>query len=415
MEHGAMDGMQEALSAQILEQIAPAIERAIAKGDPAGAVTLLWRDGEVAHVAALGMRDVERKLPMQRDTLFRIASMTKPITSALILMLMEEGKLRLDDPIVKWAPEFAARLVLTDANGPVEDTYPAPRDITIDDLLTHRSGLAYAFTSIGPIADAYQKALGDLRTITLGSDEFLQALATVPLSYAPGERWHYSHSIDVLGFIAERIEGKPLRDLLLERILAPLGMVDTDFWIPAHKRERAASVYSFDKNAGTPVRVPLPPRDAVPKFCSGGGGLVSTADDYLKFARMLLGRGEADGVRLLKPETVALMTANRLTDQQRAILVGEESHWRGQGFGLGVGIDIDADARARFGPSTDGAYGWPGSFGTWFRIDPAENMVMIYLVQCSVPLAPENVARIMTGAGTPLESFQKLAYAALKR
>jgi CubicO group peptidase (beta-lactamase class C family) len=130
---------------------------------------------------------------------------------------------------------------------------------------------------------------------------------------------------------------------------------------------------------------------------------------------MLLGRGEADGLRLLKPETLALMTANRLTDQQRAILVGEESYWRGQGFGLGVGIDIDADARARFGPSTNGAYGWPGSFGTWFRVDPAENMVMIYLVQCSVPLAPENVARIVTGAGTPLESFQKLTYAALKR
>jgi CubicO group peptidase (beta-lactamase class C family) len=415
MEHGSMASMRGALSAQILEQIAPAIGSAIANGDPAGAVTLLWRNGKVAHVAALGMRDVERKLPMQRDAIFRIASMTKPITSALILMLMEDGKLRLDDPIVKWAPEFAARRVLKDANGPVEDTYPAPRDITIDDLLTHRSGLAYAFTSIGPIADAYQKALGDLRAIALGPDEFLQALATVPLSYAPGERWHYGHSTDVLGFIAERIEGRPLRDLLLERILQRLGMVDTDFWVPPHKRERAAGVYSFDKNAGAPAPVPLPPRDAAPKFCSGGGGLVSTADDYLKFARMLLGRGEADGVRLLKPETLALMTANRLTDQQRAILAAAEPHWRGQGFGLGVGIEMDADARAGFGPSTNGAYGWPGSFGTWFRIDPAENMVMIYLVQRSVPLAPENVARIMTGAGTPLESFQKLTYAALKR
>ena len=189
--------------------------------------------------------------------------------------------------------EFAARRVLKDASGPVEDTYPAPRDITIDDLLTHRSGLAYAFTSIGPIADAYQKALGEFRAIALGSDEFLKALATVPLSYAPGERWHYSHATDVLGFIAERIEGKPLRDVLLERVLEPIGMMDTDFWIPPHKRDRAPGVYSFDKNAGAPVPVPLVPRDVVPKFCSGGGGLVSTADDYLKFARMLLGRGEA--------------------------------------------------------------------------------------------------------------------------
>jgi CubicO group peptidase (beta-lactamase class C family) len=240
-------------------------------------------------------------------------------------------------------------------------------------------------------------------------------LATVPLSYAPGERWHYSHATDVLGFIAERIEGKPLRDLLLERVLEPLGMIDTDFWIPPHKRDRAAGVYSFDKNASAPMPVPLMPRDVVPKFCSGGGGLVSTADDYLKFALLLLGRGEVDGVRLLRPETVALITANRLTDQQRAILVAEEPHWEGQGFGLGVGVDIDAEARARFGPSTNGAYGWPGSFGTWFRIDPTENMVMIYLVQCSVPLVPENILRIVTGAGTPLESFQKLTYAALKR
>jgi CubicO group peptidase (beta-lactamase class C family) len=417
MEHGSnrLASTLGALSAQILEQIAPAFEGAIAKGDPAGAVTLLWRNGEVAQVAALGMRDIGRKLPMHRDTIFRIASMTKPITSTLILMLMEDGKLRLDDPIVKWAPEFAARRVLKDASGPIEDTYPAPRDITIDDLLTHRSGLAYVFTSMGPIANAYQRALGEFRAIALGSDEFLKALATVPLSYAPGERWHYSHATDVLGFIAERIEGKPLRDLLLERVLEPLGMIDTDFWIPPHKRDRAAGVYSFDKNAGAPMPVPLMPRDVVPKFCSGGGGLVSTADDYLKFALMLLGRGEVDGVRLLRPETVALITANRLTDQQRAILVAEEPHWEGQGFGLGVGVDIDAEARARFGPSTNGAYGWPGSFGTWFRIDPTENMVMIYLVQCSVPLVPENILRIVTGAGTPLESFQKLTYAALKR
>jgi CubicO group peptidase (beta-lactamase class C family) len=366
------------LSAQ-LEQFAPAAEVAVAKGDPTGVVTLVWRDGEVQHLAALRKRDIERNLPMQRDTLFRIASMTKPITSVLALMLLEEGKLRLEDPIVKWAPEFAERRVLKDPTGPVEDTYPAPRDITVEDLLTHRSGLAYVFTSTGPIADSYQKALGDLRSIALGSDEFLGAIATLPLTYAPGERCHYSHSTDVLGFIAERIEDKPFRELLLERVLEPLAMVDTDFWIPPGKQDRAAGVYMFDEKTGAPTPV-ASPRDVIPKFCGGGGALVSTADDYLKFARMLLGRGEVEGVRLLKPETVALMTSDRLTAGQRATLVSAEPHWEGQGFGLGVGIDINAQKRAWIGPTTNGAYGWPGSLSTWFRIDPAENMVMLYLV-----------------------------------
>ena len=402
-----------AISAR-LAQFAPAVESAVAKGDPSGVVTLVWRGGEVRHVAALGKRDVERSLPMQRDTLFRIASMTKPITSVLALMLLEEGKLRLDDPIVKWAPEFAERRVLKDPSGPVEETYPAPRDITVEDLLTYRSGFAYVFTSMGPIAEAYQKTLGELGSITLGSDEFLAALSKLPLTYAPGERWHYSHSTDVLGFIAERVEGRPFRDLLLERVLEPLGMVDTDFWAPPTKRDRIAGLYLFDEKAGAPTAVPSP-RDVVPKFCGGGGGLVSTADDYLKFARMLLGQGQMDGVRLLKPETIALMTANRLTAEQRANLVREEPHWEGQGFGLGVGIDIDADRRAWIGPTTNGAYGWPGAYSTWFRIDPAENMVMLYLVQCVVPLTPENIPRIVTGKSTPLETFQKLTYAGLGR
>ncbi len=397
-----------------LDEFAPAAAAAVAKGDPAGIVTLVWRKGDIQHVSALGKRNLERDLAMQCDTIFRIASMTKPVTSVLALMLMEEDKLRLDDPIIKWAPEFAERCVLRDPAGPVEDTVPAPRDITIEDLLTHRSGLAYAFTSTRPLADAYHKTLGDFRFIALGSDEFLGAIAKLPLTYAPGERWHYGHSTDVLGFIAERIEGKPFRNLLLERVLEPLGMVDTDFWVPPAKQDRTAGVYMFDEKAGAPTTIQRP-RDVIPIFCSGGGGLMSTADDYLKFARMLLGLGQADGVRLLKPETVTLMTSDRLTPKQRERLVRVEPHWAGQGFGLGVGIDIDAGSRASFGPTTNGAYGWPGSLSTWFRIDPAESMIMLYLVQCVVPLTPENIPRIVTGKGTPLETFQKLTYAALER
>jgi CubicO group peptidase (beta-lactamase class C family) len=407
-----MGARDNAVSSE-LAGFASAAEGAIAKGDPVGLVTLVWRNGEIRHFEAQGKRNVESNAPMQRDTIFRIASMTKPVTSALALMLMEEGRLRLDDPIIKWAPEFAARRVLKDPAGAVEDTVPAPRDITIEDLLTHRAGLAYEFTSTGPIAGAYRKALGDLRAIKLDSNEFLAAIATLPLTYAPGERWHYSHATDVLGFILERIAGPPFRELLFARVLEPLAMVDTDFWIPPAKQSRAAGVATLDEKTGMPTAVSAP-RDVVPKFCGGGGALVSTADDYLKFAQMLLGKGEANGVRLMKPETVALMTTNRLTPAQAALLARTEPQWDGEGFGLGVGIDIDANKREWIGPTSNGAYGWPGSFGTWFRIDPAENMIMLYLVQCVVPFTPENIVRIATGKGTPLEPFQKLAYAVLR-
>ena len=300
-----MAGSQETVSTEQFEPFLKAAKDAIARGDPPGLVVLIWRNSEIFD-AALGLRVVEESLPMRRDTIFRIASMTKPITSALIMMLMEEGKLRLNDPAVNWAPELANRRVLKDPEGPIDDTYPSPREITIEDLLTHRSGLAFDFSASGPIAAAYRTTLEN--SIAFGPDEFLEALATLPLCFAPGERWRYSESTNVLGVLAGRIAGKPFRDVLRDRILEPLGMKDTDFWVPPEKSGRLARVYSLDPRTGVLAPTPVWPRDAVPKFCSGGGGLVSTADDYLKFARMMLGRGEADGVRLLKPETVAVMT-----------------------------------------------------------------------------------------------------------
>ena len=327
-------------------------------------------------------------------------------------MLMEEGKLRLDDPIVKWVPELANRRVLKDPAGPIDDTYPAPRDITVEDLLTHRSGLAEAYTSTGAIADAYERAIPNPMALT--PEEFLAALAALPLTYAPGEHWLFGYSTAVLGVLAGRIAGKPFRDLLLDRILLPLGMSDTDFWIPPEKRGRSAGVYCFNSGTGALAAQPVFPRDAVPKLCSGGGGLVSTADDYLKFPRMLLGRGHTDGVRLLKPETVALMTSDRLTAAQRAARIRYEPHWVGQGFGLSVGIDIDVQKRTQYGVSSTGAYGWPGAFGTWFRVDPKENLILIYLAQFAVSLVPDNMARIVTGVGTPLETLVRLTYGALR-
>ncbi len=407
-------------SREKLAKIGPAMQGVVDQGLLSGVVTLLWRNGEVAQVITNGQRDIEAGKPMQRDTIFRIASMTKPITSVAALMLMEEGKLSLGDPITRWLPEFADMVVLKDAQGPVDQTYPAPRDITVDDLMTHRAGLAYGFTSIGPIAHAHQKALGDVLNADMQPDAWLKALGGLPLSYPPGERFHYSHATDVLGFLVGRIEGKPFRDVLFERIFAPLGMVDTDFWIPPAKRERAAVVYKINAEAaGRLDPVAFKAYAQAPAFTGGGGGLVSTADDYLKFARMLLGKGEVDGVRLLKPETIELMTTNRLTHAQREIPFMGFPFWMGQGFGLGLSVITDADKQAWMGAGSNGAFGWPGAFGTWWRGDPAENMVMIYLIQNSMSLEPEAVSQLATGqrmaAQATLPMFQNLTYGAIER
>ena len=406
-----------AFDAQALEAIPGILNGVIEAGDLSGAVTLVWRKGEEVRFDALGLRDRESKTPMTRDTLFRIASMTKPVTSVAALMLMEEGKLALTDPITKWAPEFADMKVLRSATGPVDDTYPAPRDITIDDLMTHRSGLAYAFTSIGPIAFAHQKTLGDVLNAEMTPDAWMKALGGLPLTYAPGERFHYSHATDVLGFIVGRIEGMDFRDVLMKRIFGPLGMVDTDFYIPPAKRDRAAVVYKLDEAANQLNPVAFSRHDTPPAFCGGGGGLISTADDYLKFARMLLHDGEVDGVRLLKRETVALMRTNRLTDAQRTIDFMGIPFWMGQGFGLGVSVVTDPEKQAWMGAGSKGAFGWPGAFGTWWQADPEEDLIILYLVQNSMDLSPEGAAQLATGqrmgARVALPMVQKVIYGAL--
>ncbi|HLK23166.1 MAG TPA: serine hydrolase domain-containing protein [Caulobacteraceae bacterium] len=416
MDDGAVN--VSGLDRETLAKIGPAMQGVIDQGLLSGVVTLVWRNGQIAQVTANGQRNREIGTPMERDTIFRIASMTKPVTSVAALMLMEEGKLALDDAITKWLPEFADMQVLKDPQGPVEDTYPSPRDITVEDLFTHRAGLAYGFTSIGPIAYAHQKALGDVLNMDTGPDAWMKALGSLPLTYPPGERFHYSHATDVLGFLVGRIEGKPFRDVLFERIFDPLGMVDTDFWIPPEKQARAAVVYKL-KEANDLEPVPFRAYSQPPAFTGGGGGLLSTADDYLKFSRMLLGKGEVDGVRLLKPETVDLMTTNRLTAEQRAIPFMGIPFWAGQGFGLGLSIIDDVEKQAWMGAGTNGAFSWPGAFGTWWRADPAENLIMIYLIQNSMELGPEAASQLATGqrmaAQMALPTFQNLVYAAAGR
>jgi CubicO group peptidase (beta-lactamase class C family) len=400
-----------------LAQIPGALQAVVDAGDLSGFVTLVWRKGEVAQVNTIGQRDVEARLPMTRDTLFRIASMTKPVTSIAALMLWEEGKLRLEDSITKWLPEFSDMKVLKDATGPVEDTYPAPREITVEDLMTHRSGLAYAFTSVGPIGQAYEDALGPPLGGHLTPDSWLAKLGALPLSYPPGERFHYSHATEVLGFLVARIEGKPLGQVLKDRIFTPLGMSDTDFWCPPEKRDRMAKLYRIDPATDRLQDVSFPHVDSQPVFEPGGGGLISTADDYLKFARMMLGKGEVDGVRLVKGSTIEMMAKNRLTDAQRQIPFMGIPFWLGQGFGLGLSVITDPEKQAWMGAGSEGAFGWPGAFGTWWQADPAEDMVMIYLIQNSMPLGPEAAAQLATGqrmgGRAALPIFQKSVYAAL--
>ncbi len=400
-----------------LAQVAPALQAAVDAGDLSGVVSLIWRKGEVVQVNTIGKRDIAGDVPMTRDTLFRIASMTKPVTSIAALMLLEEGKLRLEDPITRWLPEFAGMQVLKDAAGPIEDTYPAAREITVEDLLTHRAGLAYAFSSVGPIAHAHEDRLGPPLGTPLTPDGWLKALGSLPLSYPPGERFHYSHATEVLGFLVARIEGKPLGQVLKDRIFGPLGMVDTDFWAPPERAGRLAKLYRMNPDTDQLEDVSFPRETHQPVFEAGGGGLISTADDYLKFARMLLGKGEVDGVRLVKPETVEMMAGNRLSDAQRAVPFMGMPFWISQGFGLGVSVIMDATAHAWMGAGSVGAFGWPGAFGTWWQADPAQDMVAIYLIQDSMPLGPEAVANMGSrrglGGRAALPVFQKLVYGAL--
>jgi len=405
------------LAVETLAQIPVALQAVVDAGDLSGFVTLIWRKGEIAQVNTLGYRDIAGQVPMSRDTLFRIASMTKPVTSIAAMMLMEEGKLKLEDPVTRWLPELADMQVLKDPEGPLDQTYPAPRDITVEDLMTHRSGLAYGFTSLGPISHAYEERLGSPLVNRLTPDEWLKALGTLPLSFPAGERFHYSHATEVLGFLVARIEGRPLGEVLHKRIFKPLGMKDTFFWCPPEKRDRLAKLYRAPPEGGPLEDVSLPQTDAPPAFEGGGGGLISTADDYLKFAQMMLGGGEVDGVRLVKPETIALMTANRLTPAQREIPFMGIPFWGGQGFGLGVSVITDPEKQAWMGAGSKGAFGWPGAFGTWWQADPAENMVLIYLIQNSMPLDPGAAAQLATGqrmgGRAALPVFQKLVYAAL--
>lgn len=353
------------------------IREAIDAGLLAGAVTLVWQAGRVLQVNTLGHRDVDAGLPMQRDTIFRIASMTKPVTVAAAMALAEEGKLALNEPVTKWLPELADMRVLREPRGPLDRTVPARRPITFDDLMTHRSGLAYVFSVLGPLASAYGKL-----SLRQDQDRWLGEVAKLPLAHQPGERITYSHATDVLGIALSRIEGKPLSQVLSERIFEPLGMVDTGFSVDAAGRRRAATMYQLtpDNTLTHDVMGPAPITD--PPFCTGGAGLFSTADDYLKFARMLLAGGTLDGVRVLSEESVRVMRTDRLTAEQKQFQFLGAPFWIGRGFGLNLSVVTDPEkSRMVFGPGGLGTFSWPGAYGTWWQADPSADLILIYLIQ----------------------------------
>jgi CubicO group peptidase (beta-lactamase class C family) len=366
--------------------IAESIEKLVRAETIAGAATIVWRDGRVVERACVGSRDPDLGLPIEHDSLFRIASMTKPITSVAALMLLEEGRFALTDPITRWAPEFTQMRVLRSLTGPLGDVVFAERLITFEDLLTHRSGLTYGAAHPGPIAKAFADALGGDIDSHVKPDEWIRRLSELPLIDQPGATLHYGHSTDLLGLLIARIEGASLTDVLRRRIFDPLGMSDTGFVVPAEKRARRVRPFGFDDAGRLILRLTFPgtvlerPDDM--EFVSGGQGLWSTADGYLTFARLFVGGGVVDGVRLLKPETLALMTTNRLSASQRktAEVIGLPLFDGGHGFGMGVAVVVDpTKAEPSICGGCEGAVGWPGGFGGWWRADVRDNSVMIFL------------------------------------
>jgi CubicO group peptidase (beta-lactamase class C family) len=370
-------GLSPARRARMHAVMAGYVER----GEVPGIVTLVSRHGDV-HVDALGQQAIDGE-PMRRDTIFRIASLTKPITAAATMILVEECKLRLDEPVDRRLPELANRKVLKRLDGPIDDTVPAKRPITVRDLLTFRMGFGLVLAP--PNAYPIQKAISEQglaipswpATMPHGPDEWIRRLGTLPLIHQPGEGWMYHAGSDVLGVLIARASGQPFEAFLRERILAPLGMKDTAFSVSPEKRTRLASCYEFD-HAHDKLELfdgPDGQWSRPPAFPSGGGGLVSTADDFAAFAQMLLNKGKVGRERILARPTVEAMTTDHLTPEQRvaaAPIIGASSGW---GFGLSVVTQPDVVA------APPGRYGWNGGLGTSWWSDPKEDLVAIIMTQ----------------------------------
>jgi CubicO group peptidase (beta-lactamase class C family) len=390
------------------------VRQIVDSGELAGAATLIWKNG-AARTTCFGWRDIERKLPVERDTIFRIASMTKPITSVAALTLVDEGRVALHDPIARYAPEFSQMRVLRSPGGPLDETDPAERLITFEDLLTHRAGLTYGDFHRGPISQAYHEALGGDIDSNVAPDDWITRLSQLPLIYQPGAMMSYGSATDLLGLLIARIEGEPLQAVLKRRIFDPLGMKDTSFLVSPDKRDRRSAAYGFSDEGKlikrtTWGRVVVEERPAEMTYESGGQGLWSTVDDYLCFARLFLGDGSVDGMRLLRPETLARMMTNQLTEAQRASarLLGQKPFANGRGFGLGVSVVLESDANDFMRRGGVGTVSWPGAFGGWWQADPTNGSVLIFLAHNMLDLA-QMAKGIGLGVWAAIEAFQNSA------
>ena len=380
-----MDGVPAAepeavgMSSERLDRLDRVMQGYIDRNEVAGVVTLVARRGKVVHFSALGQRDVEAGAPMTHDAIFRIASMTKPIASVALMMLYEEGRFQLRDPIAKWLPEFADMQVAVPA--PPQErltgrykTAPAARPITVQHILTHTAGLANTYRGI--TQPEFQEVVAPRKPgDTVGG--MLKRLATLPLNFHPGEHWEYGRATDVVGRLVEVMSGQTLDAFLRERIFEPLGMTDTHFYLPESKLGRFAALYR--PNAQGKIELAEAPTAesrfvAEPHtYFSGAGGLVSTARDYFRFHQMMLNGGELDGARILGRKTVELMTANH---------TGDKGIWlAGPGYGFGLGYAVVTDLGPSGTPRSEGSYYWGGAFGTIFWVDPSEELIGILMEQ----------------------------------
>ncbi|MHC3473338.1 serine hydrolase domain-containing protein [Streptomyces sp. 7R007] len=351
------------------------LRRHVDEGAVPGAVALVAR-GEDVEVVTVGSVDTDGTAPMARDTIFRIASITKPITAAAVLMLVEDGVLALDAPVARWLPELEKPNVVRDPAGPADDVVPAARPITVEDLLSSRAGWGFPSDFSLPAVQALFEVQKDGRAPQAYPDPaaWLAALARVPLLHQPGEAWLYGTCSDLQGVLVARASGRTFPEFLAERLFEPLGMRDTGFEVPAAKRHRFTSYYTATLDLAD---APDGEWSRIPRFPSGGGGLVSTVDDWLAFARMLLHAGEAGGPRLLSPTSVSRMTTNHLTAAQResAALFLE-----GQGWGYGGQVDVTPSDPW----NVPGRYGWVGGTGTTAHVVPHTGTVAILLTQVAM-------------------------------
>lgn len=363
------------MDSERLSRVTAAMQGFVDEGLLSGAVTMASRDSKLVHYEAVGFRDIEAQAPMTRDTLFRIYSMSKPVTGVALMILYEEGKFKLSDPVEKYLPELAGLQVYAgmDDNGNMI-TEEADHAMTIRELMSHTGGLSYGIFAQSPVDSAYVEA-GLLSPDDTNAD-LVAKLGQIPLKHQPGSRWEYSVSVDVQGRLVEVLSGQTFGDFLNERLFEPLGMIDTDFHVPEEKLDRFAQMYVYGPDGEL---IPSEMFDGADftvdmAFESGGGGLVSTANDYMRFSQMLLNGGILDGVRILAPLTIDLMHR----DQTPRGLTGPMSEATGTVFGLDFAVIVDPVEAESY---SVGEYYWGGAAGTWFWIDPVEDVVFVGMIQ----------------------------------